>query len=48
MEVRRLRKFNLTLIGKWCWRVLEERDCLWYRVLKVCYKEEEEEGAYVL
>ncbi|AES60303.1 hypothetical protein MTR_1g043390 [Medicago truncatula] len=25
LGVRRLKEFNLALIGKWCWRVLDER-----------------------
>ncbi|RHN60029.1 putative RNA-directed DNA polymerase [Medicago truncatula] len=33
LGVRRIKEFNLALLGKWCWRVLTERDSLWFRVL---------------
>lgn len=33
MRVRRIKDFNLALLGKWCWRVLVDRDSLWFRVL---------------
>ena len=39
--MRRLREFNETLLGKWCWRMLEERSSLWYRVLVARYGEED-------
>ena len=32
MGVRRIKEFNLSLIGKWCWRLKEERGSLWVRV----------------
>jgi len=32
--------FNLSLMGKWCWRMLVEWEGLWYRVLKARYGEE--------
>jgi len=32
--------FNVSLLGKWCWRMLTEREGLWYRVLKARYGEE--------
>jgi len=32
--------FNLSLLGKWCWRMLTEKEGLWYRVLKARYGEE--------
>jgi len=38
--VRRMGAFNLSLLGKWCWRVLVENDGLWYRVLRARYGEE--------
>jgi len=38
--VRRLCEFNVSLLGKWCWRMLGENDRLWYRVLKARYGEE--------
>ena len=40
--MRRLREFNLALLGKWCWRLLEDRGCFWYRVLVARYGEEAE------
>jgi len=38
--VRQLREFNLSLLGKWCWRMLVDRGDLWYRVLAARYGEE--------
>jgi len=38
--VRRLGEFNLALVGKWCWRMLVDKEGLWYRVLKARYREE--------
>ena len=35
-----MREFNLALLGKWCWRLLEDRGCFWYRVLVARYGEE--------
>ena len=40
LGVRRMREFNLALLGKWCWRMLVEREGLWYRVLVACYGQE--------
>ena len=37
MGVRRLREFNIALFGKWCWRLLVDRDGLWRRVLVARY-----------
>ena len=37
LGVRRVGAFNLSLLGKWCWRMLLEKDGLWYRVLKARY-----------
>ena len=37
MEVTRIRDFNIALLGKWCWRLLVDRDSLWYRVLSARY-----------
>ncbi|XP_024628914.1 uncharacterized protein [Medicago truncatula] len=31
--------FNISLLGKWCWRLLTEKGGLWYRVLKSRYGE---------
>ncbi|CAJ2662883.1 unnamed protein product [Trifolium pratense] len=33
LGVRQLREFNLALLGKWCWRMLVDREGLWFRVL---------------
>ena len=41
LGVRRIREFNLALLGKWCWRVLEDRESLWFRVLSARYGEDE-------
>jgi hypothetical protein len=30
LGVRQLREFNLTLLGKWCWRTLVDREGLWF------------------
>ena len=40
VNVRRLREFNVALLRKWCWRMLVDKDGLWYRVLKARYGEE--------
>jgi hypothetical protein len=37
LGVRRIRDFNRALLGKWCWRLLVERDSLWFRVLSSRY-----------
>ncbi|KEH43503.1 hypothetical protein MTR_1g094270 [Medicago truncatula] len=37
LGVRRIRDFNIALLGKWCWRLLVERDRLWFRVLSSRY-----------
>ncbi|MCI12202.1 putative non-LTR retroelement reverse transcriptase, partial [Trifolium medium] len=37
LGVRQLREFNLALLGKWCWRLLVDREGLWYRVLAARY-----------
>ena len=39
LGVRKIREFNLTLLGKWCWRLQEERERLWYIVLMARYGE---------
>ncbi|GAU15917.1 hypothetical protein TSUD_41400 [Trifolium subterraneum] len=36
-SLRQLREFNLALLGKWCWRMLVDREGLWFRVLAVRY-----------
>lgn len=40
LGVRRLREFNVALLGKWCWCMLVDKEGLWYRVLKARYGEE--------
>jgi len=40
LGVRRLGEFNLSLLGKWCWRLLADKEGLWYRVLKARHGEE--------
>jgi hypothetical protein len=40
LGVRRLREFNIALLGKWCWRMLVDRGGLWYRVLVARFGEE--------
>ncbi|CAJ2630732.1 unnamed protein product [Trifolium pratense] len=37
LGVRRLREFNQALLGKWCWRMLVDREGLWFRVLAARY-----------
>ncbi|MCI67353.1 receptor-like kinase, partial [Trifolium medium] len=37
LGVRQLREFNLALLGKWRWRMLVDRDGLWFRVLAARY-----------
>jgi len=39
LRVQRLGEFNLSLLGKWCWRLLSDKEGLWYRVLKARYGE---------
>jgi len=41
LGVRRMCKFNVALLGKWCWRMLFDKEGLWYRVLVACYGEED-------
>ena len=37
--MRRIKEFNMALVGKWWWRMREEVKSLWYRVLVARYKE---------
>jgi len=39
LGVRRLGDFNFSLLGKWCWRMMVDKEGLWYRVLKARYGE---------
>jgi hypothetical protein len=39
LGVRKLKKFNVALRGKWCWRLLVDRDSFWYHVLVAHYGE---------
>ena len=38
LGVRSIREFNIALLRKWCWRMLEEKESLWFRVLSACYR----------
>ncbi|GAU10380.1 hypothetical protein TSUD_422790, partial [Trifolium subterraneum] len=40
LGVRRLKEFNFSLLGKWVWRCLEEKDSLWCKVLHAKYGQE--------
>jgi len=44
LGVRRIRDFNIALLGKWCWRMLIDRESLWYRGLVAHYGED---GGYL-
>jgi len=37
LGVRRIREFNLSLLAEWCWRMLVNREGLWFRVLASRY-----------
>jgi hypothetical protein len=37
LRVRRVKEFNLSLLGKWCWRLFNEPKRLWCKVLKAKY-----------
>jgi len=39
LAIRRIGAFNISMLGKWCWRLLTEKGGLWYRVLKARYGE---------
>ena len=38
--MRKMKEFNFALLGKWCWRMLVDREGMWYRVLAARYGEE--------
>jgi hypothetical protein len=37
LGVRRIREFNYTLLEKWCWRMLVDKNSLWFRVMAARY-----------
>jgi hypothetical protein len=37
LGVRDLRVFNIALLGKWWWRIRNEKESLWYKVLEQKY-----------
>jgi hypothetical protein len=37
LGVKQLREFNLALVGKWCRRLLVDKEGLWFRVLVARY-----------
>ncbi|XP_058726857.1 uncharacterized protein LOC131598257 [Vicia villosa] len=37
LGIKRIDDFNVALLQKWRWRILEENDALWYKVLKARY-----------
>jgi len=37
LGVRRIRDFNTALLGKWCWRLLVDRDSFWFGMLSARY-----------
>ncbi|GAU39187.1 hypothetical protein TSUD_147950 [Trifolium subterraneum] len=37
LGVRQLQEFNIALLGKWCWRMLVDKEGLWFRVLAARY-----------
>jgi len=38
LGVRRLWEINVAMLGKWCLRMLVDKEGLWYRVLKARYR----------
>jgi hypothetical protein len=34
LEIRDLRIFNIALLRKWWWRIRNEKESLWYKVLE--------------
>jgi hypothetical protein len=41
LGVRRVKEFNVSLVGKWWWRSLVANEGLWYKTLVAKYGEEE-------
>ncbi|KAK2414519.1 hypothetical protein QL285_037103 [Trifolium repens] len=37
LGVRKVKEFNISLLGKWCWRLLQEPESLWFKVLAAKY-----------
>ncbi|XP_058746295.1 uncharacterized protein LOC131619188 [Vicia villosa] len=37
LGIKRLEEFNLSLLTKWKWRILEDSNSIWYRMLKARY-----------
>ena len=37
LGVRRIREFNIHVLGKWWWRMLVKKESLWYKVLAARY-----------
>ena len=37
LGVRRIREFNIALLGRWCWWLLVDTSSLWFRVLSSRY-----------
>ena len=40
LRVRRMKEFNIVLLGKWYWRCLVDGEGLWYKMLSSRYGEE--------
>lgn len=38
--MKRLKDFNVSVHGKWVWRVMEERECQWFKVKSARHGEE--------
>lgn len=40
LGLRMIEDFNVALLSKWKWKILEENDALWYKVLKARHEDE--------